>query len=110
MALCKRCNVSQAKRLLPSQVRSLNGCRVNEMILRLVPNVESFRTTLKAIKYWAKVFQALLGILALLSHSLLSKNRCEESIPTSWATLEALIGQFSWRGFANSTRTRLQAR
>jgi poly(A) polymerase len=35
-------------------VLSLNGARVTDMILTLVPNIENFRTTLIFIKYWAK--------------------------------------------------------
>ena len=34
--------------------RSMNGARVNDGILELVPNREAFRTTLRFIKFWAK--------------------------------------------------------
>lgn len=42
------------KNLDAKSVRSLNGCRVTDEILRLVPNIDNFRLALRAIKLWAK--------------------------------------------------------
>lgn len=42
------------KNLDPKCVRSLNGCRVTDEILRLVPNIDTFRLALRTIKLWAK--------------------------------------------------------
>lgn len=35
-------------------VRSVNGSRVTDEILRLVPSIETFRLTLRAVRLWAK--------------------------------------------------------
>lgn len=35
-------------------IRSLNGCRVADEILRLIPNQENFAITLRSVKLWAK--------------------------------------------------------
>ncbi|GFZ08583.1 nuclear poly(a) polymerase [Actinidia rufa] len=34
-------------------VRSLNGCRVADQILKFAPNIEHFRTTIRSLKFWA---------------------------------------------------------
>ena len=60
------------KNLDPKCVRSLNGCRVTDEILRLVPNIDNFRLALRAIKLWAKSITTFIHQL----HSLLN---CNES-------------------------------
>mmetsp|Transcript_10883 Transcript_10883/g.33373 ORF Transcript_10883/g.33373 Transcript_10883/m.33373 type:complete len:627 (-) Transcript_10883:410-2290(-) len=83
--------------------RSINGVRVTDAILRLVPNIPNFRTTLRAVKHWAKmrgIYSNVLGYLGGVAWAILTARICQwypNAIPsTLLSRFFRIYDQWNW--------------
>lgn len=75
-------------------IRSLNGCRVTDEILQLVPNVFNYRSALRCIKLWAKrkgIYSNIIGFFGGVSWAMCVA-RVAQMYP--YATATRLVEKF----------------
>uniref|UniRef100_A0A0C9QNB7 Poly(A) polymerase n=1 Tax=Wollemia nobilis TaxID=56998 RepID=A0A0C9QNB7_9CONI len=79
-----------------TSMKSLNGYRVTARILQLVPNLKTFRSTLRCIKFWAKrrgVYSHIFGFLGGVHWAVLVARICQ-LFPN--ASVNMLVSRFFW--------------
>ncbi|MDP2435786.1 MAG: poly(A) polymerase [archaeon] len=86
-------------------VRAMNGCRVADQMLKLVPNVENFRTTLRCVKLWATrrgIYGNVVGFPGGVAWALLTARLCQlypnSSPSTLFSRFFRVYERWNWSG------------
>jgi poly(A) polymerase len=84
-------------------ILSVNGCRVTDQILKLVPDIPNFRMTLRCIKKWAKqraIYSNPLGFLGGVAWAMLTARICQLYPNAATSTLVSrffrVYAQWKW--------------
>merc|ERR1719313_206136 len=91
------------KNMDEKSVRSINGCRVADSMLRLIPDRAVFKEVLRTIKVWAKrrgVYSNVLGFFGGITWALLVARVCQLYPHAATATVAqsffAVFGRWAW--------------
>jgi poly(A) polymerase len=86
-----------------AEIKSVNGTRVTDEILGLVPQPKTFRTALRAIKLWAQrraIYANILGFPGGVAWAMLVARVCQLYPTATGSTIIQkfffIIGQWSW--------------
>lgn len=86
-----------------AEIKSVNGTRVTDEILGLVPQPKTFRTALRAIKLWAQrraIYANILGFPGGVAWAMLVARVCQLYPTATGSTIVQkfffIIGQWSW--------------
>ena len=86
-----------------AEIKSVNGTRVTDEILGLVPQPKTFRTALRAIKLWAQrraIYANILGFPGGVAWAMLVARVCQLYPTATGSTILQkfffIIGQWSW--------------
>jgi poly(A) polymerase len=86
-----------------AEIKSVNGTRVTDEILALVPQPKTFRTALRAIKLWAQrraIYANILGFPGGVAWAMLVARVCQLYPTATGSTIVQkfffIIGQWSW--------------
>lgn len=86
-----------------AEIKSVNGTRVTDEILALVPQPKTFRTALRAVKLWAQrraIYANILGFPGGVAWAMLIARVCQLYPTATGSTIIQkfffIIGQWSW--------------